>query len=431
MNNAFLVLALGIAISGLAGQTEAAVPSSPPLDVPPELSLRDALRLSLAANPRLQALGWEVRKAEGRTRQAGARPNPSVSFDFENIGGTSGSAGSEATLSVGQLLELGGKRSARLGAARSDQEVVSLDVQGERLALIGEVTARYIEALTSDRSLALSEEEVRAAEEAAATTGQRVKSGAAHPVERRRADVELANLRLERTILQSDALLARSRLSSLWGEPEPRFDRLTGSLGALPLLPGLDSLSLRAEASPVITRWRAEQEARRRRLDLERARRTPDLNAQAGVRRLSETDARTFVAGISLPVPLFDRNRGAIEEASAALAQVSSAEAQARLEIRQSLAERHAMLRRATVKLEALRDEVLPESQRAFEEMRLGFERGRFSYLDLLEARRTWLRARREELQTLLQAHLAVAELERLLGSALEPNSGGEGGLDR
>ena len=418
-----LVAAFAIASTQIVRAAE------PTVSVPAELTLREALRLALIASPRLQTLGWEIRKAEGRTRQAGARPNPELSFDLENVGGSSSS--SEATLSVGQLIELGGKRSARVGAARAEEQVVSLDIQTERLALVGEVTTRFIEALSAERSLTLAEDEIRAAEEAATTNAQRVQAGAAHPVERRRAEVELANVRLERAIIQSDAALARSRLSATWGEPEPRFERLVGLFDSLPPLPNIDSIQVRAAASPVLARWRAERESRQRKLDLERARRVPNLTPSAGIRTLNDGNDRTFVGGLSLPLPLFDRNRGAIDEASAALQQAPLAETQARLELRRSLAESHATLRRARAKLDAIRREVLPEAALAFEEMRTGYERGRFTYLDLLEARRTLLRARREELQTLLTAHLAVAELERLVGAPLETDSNREGRLDR
>ena len=429
MKKTVLVLAAGAAIFTCAEITRAAEPVSAPLNVPSELTLREALRLALTANPRLQTSGWELRKAEGRTRQAGARPNPELSFDLENFGGSS--SGSEATLSVGQLLELGGKRSARVGAARAEEQVVALDIQTERQVLVGEVTTRFIEALSAERSLALAEDEIRAAQEAATTNAQRVRAGAAHPVESRRAEVELASVRLERAILQSDADLARSRLSATWGEPAPRFERLVGLLDSLPPLPSIDSIQARAQASPVLARWRAEREARQRRLDLERARRVPDLTPSAGIRALSQGSEPTFVGGLSLPLPLFDRNRGAIDEASAALQQTPFAETQVRLELRRSLAESHATLRRAGAKLDAIRREVLPEAALAFEEMRAGYERGRFTYLDLLEARRTLLRARREELQTLLAAHLALAELERLVGAPLDTESNSEGRPDR
>lgn len=400
-------------------------------EVPADLTLADALRLALGANPGLKALGVELRKAQGRTRQAGVRPNPEASLEVENFGGTlPGFSSSEVTLSVGQILELGGKRGARIGAARADEQIISSEVGVGRLDLVAEVATRYLEALASDRMLVLAQEEVQAAEEASAAADRRVRAGASHPVERRRADVELANAKLDQTTIEVEAALSRTRLSLLWGDPEPRFERLLGSLDSLPLSPGFDSLALRAEAAPGLARWRAVREARERRLELEKARRIPNLTAQAGLRSFAESGDRALVGALSLPLPLFDRNRGAIEEAAATLEQAPNEEAQARLEIRRALAEGRAILVTAHDKLESLRRDVLPEAERAFEEMRLGFERGRFTYLDLLEARRTWIRARRDELQTLLVGHLAAAELERVLGGPLE-TSNREGGPER
>ncbi|MCC6650500.1 MAG: TolC family protein [Candidatus Eisenbacteria bacterium] len=424
----FVIAWAAIAALAWPSAMSAAELATPSPAVPAELTLRAAVQLSLSANPRLQSLGWEQRKADARTRQADARPNPQLSIGVESAAGAS--AGSEATLSVGQLLELGGKRDARVALARAEGRVALLDAEAERLLLIGDVVARFLEALGAERALVVSEEEIHAAEEASATNAHRVASGAAHPVEKRRADVELASLRLERTILKSEAANARARLSATWGEAEPRFATLAGSLDSLPALPNLDSLHARALGSPLVARWRQEREARQRRLDFERARRMPDVTPSLGVRRVEGGD-HSLLGGISLPIPLFDRNRGSIEEATAALRQAPLAEAQARLELRVALAERHAELRRERDKIDALRREVLPEAARAFEEIRSGYERGRFSYLDLLEARRTWLRARREELLTLLDAHLAVADLERLAGDSLDSLSRTEGRLER
>jgi outer membrane protein, heavy metal efflux system len=424
MKNMLFVLALGLAwlAPAASGQT-----TTTPVQVPTDLTLADAIRLALEANPGLRSLALERRKAEGRTRQAGARPNPELAFDLENFSGTmSGLTESEATLSVGQRLELGGKRGARVDVARADERVVAIDLAAGRQALIADVAARYLEALAAERSLALSDEEVRAAEEAAKTFAQRVAAGAAHPVEQRRADVELSNARLDRIEFEVEASLAETRLSLLWGEAEPRFDRVVGVLDSLPEAPDVDSLARRAETAPALARWSALHESGRRRLELERAQRVPDLTAEAGVRSLEDTDDRTFVGSVSLPLPVFDRNRGSIDEAAAALEQIPSDEARERLEIRRAVGEALATLRREHVRLQSLRRDVLPQSARAFEEMRVGFERGRFTYLDLLEARRTWIRARREELDTLLAGHQAVIQIERLIGGPLTaPREGG------
>ncbi len=420
------VLVLGMSLFAQTASGQAPAPSPPPPEMPRDLTLAGAVRLALEANPGLRSLGLEVRRAEGRTRQAGAWPNPALAFDLENAGGTlPGLSESEATLSVGQLLELGGKRGARVDAARADERVASIEVDAGRQALIAEVATRYLEALSADRALALSDEVVRAAEEASRTFSQRVAAGGSHPVEKRRADVELASAKLDRIELEVETHLARTRLSLLWGEGEPRFENLLGALDSLPNAPDADSLAHRAETSPALARWAALREARRMRLDLERARGTPDLTAEAGLRSLEGSDDRTFVGSLSMPLPIFDRNRGSIDEATAALEQTSSHEAIARLEIRRAVGEALATLRREHLRLESLRRDVLPEAAHAFEEMRLGFERGRFTYLDLLEARRTWIRARRQELATLLAGHLAVAEIERLIGGPLTASHGG------
>ena len=308
--------------------------------------------------------------------------------------------------------------------------MISIDVEAGRLDLMGETTSRFLQALAAERALELSDQEVRAAEEALSTTTLRVTAGASHPVERRRAEVELANVKLEQAVLRASTEGARSRLSSMWGEPEPRFQRLRGTLENPPAPPSLDSLTARVQSSPLLRRWTAERSARERRLNLEHARSRPDLDAQFGLRRFQETEGSALVAGISVPLPVFNRNRGSIDEAAAALAQVPHSESAARVELRLALAEGHVALRSAQSKLDALRRDVLPGAERALEEMQLGFERGRFTYLDFLEARRTWLRARHEELQTLLQANLSLAQIERLLGTPLNTSPNQEGGRE-
>lgn len=380
-----------------------------------DLTLRDALRLALGQNPTLRAVAWDLPRAEGRVRQSNARPNPGLALDLENVGGTkSVGTNAEATLSIGQLLELGGKRSARVGAARSDQSVTVLDIELRRLEVAAATVVRFFDLLALESAGNLADEEVRAAEEATATTAQRVRSGAAHTVEERRAEVELANARLERVLTAARISLARTRLGTMWGAPEANFNALVGELDPPPSIPDLDTLLKDLNSSPGVSRWKQEIEARRGRLAVERTKRIPDLGLAAGMRSLGEGNGHTLVGGVSVPLPLFDRNQGATQEASAAVSQAEDELAAAQLLLRSEVVEAYSAVVRSHRRLEALRQDVLPGASRAFEDMREGFERGRFSYLDLLEARRTWIRSRREDLQALLELRLAITELARL-----------------
>lgn len=406
---------LGAAVVAHAAPGPPSVP-----EVPADLTLHDALRLALAHSPELRAVAWEKAKADGRVTQAGLRPNPELSFDVENLGGDrSGISEAEATLSLEQTFELGGKRSARRGVAEADRSVVAFDLETRRIEVASDAATTFLRLLALQSAGDLATEEIAAAEEAAATTAQRVRSGAAHPAEERRAEVELANARLERILIEERIAVNRARLASLWGSPAATFARPVGALEPPPVVPDLDTLLARLEAAPAVARWKSVAETRRQTVALERAQRIPPLGVGGGVRSLGETDETTFVFGVSMPLPLFDRNQGATAGARAALEQARDEEAGALLGARRGVHEAHGAAVRSRRKLDALRDDVLPGATRAYADMREGFERGRFTYLDLLEARRTRIRARREDLEALLELHLARTELARVTAGSI------------
>ena len=161
------------------------------------------------------------------------------------------------------------------------------------------------------------------------------------------------------------------------------------------------------------------------RLARARAERAPDLGLQAGYRARLESNDHTFVAGLNLPLPLFNRNQGAMEEAGVLQSKSSEQLAAATLARRLEIIEAYSVLTQERTQIEALRHEVIPGARRAYTELRLGYERGRFGYLDLLEARRTWTEAEREELQSRLEFHIILAQLEWLAGGSISTNPGG------
>lgn len=396
---------------------------------PTTLTLRETLRLTLAHNPELSALAWETPQAAGRLHQAGVRPNPTLSADLENFGGSQpGSSGAETTVRLGYLVELGGKRSARVGVARAEQAVMALDIESRRLEIASTAAARFLRLLALESAKQLVGESVRGAEEAKATTSLRVRSGAAHPVEERRAEVELANARLERVLLESQGSLAWTTLAGMWGVPEAPYPQLVGALEPPPTVPELGTFLAALESVPAVSRWEDELERRRRRLALERAQGTPDLEIGAGVRSLSSPAEKSFVGSVSVPLPIFDRNRGATAAAMAAVSQAEAERASARVRARSGVVEAHGAVVRSRRKLDALRQDVIPGASRALADMRTGFERGRFTYIDLLEARRTLIRARREDIDALLELQLALAELRQLTSGSVAAFTDGIGG---
>ncbi len=411
------------AASAPATGVAAPAPAGPgPADT---LSLAGAVALALLNNPELQAYSWDIRAAEARSLQAGARPNPELSLDVEGIsGGLPGLAESEMTLSLGHLLERGGKRAARRAAADADVVVRSGDYEIARLSVMARVTRAFLDVSASSMARELQEADVEIAGEIRASIGRMVAGGAAHRAEQIRADLDYETTRLDLRDLERSESVARVRLSSLWGDVRPRFTAVAGIVDQLQDVPPRDELLARLESGPVMGRMSALIDAAEKERALARAEGAVNLSVSAGYRRLNGDDTGTFVAGLSLPLLFFDRNRGSVAAAAADIERARSERDNLKIERALAFSEALAAAERDRDRWITLRDAVIPAAERAFAEIHAGFERGRFTYVDLLEARRALTRARRDLLATKLDYHRVVADLELLLGAPLIHNTG-------
>jgi cobalt-zinc-cadmium efflux system outer membrane protein len=119
-------------------------PAQPPVgELKGALSLEEVLRAALLRNPALSSTAFEVRAAEARTLQASLLPNPELELELEDFGGTGevrGVRASESTLQLSQLVELGGKRAKRVGAAGLERGLATWDYEAKRLEVLTEAT---------------------------------------------------------------------------------------------------------------------------------------------------------------------------------------------------------------------------------------------------------------------------------------------------
>jgi cobalt-zinc-cadmium efflux system outer membrane protein len=376
------------------------------------LSLADAVRLALGRAPALQSRMLDVERMQARAQHAGVRPNPALTWAIDDAGRSpEGGASREATWTLAQELDVTGRQRSSRVAARAEVAVAKADLELERLERATEVAVRYMEAVAAQRELELAREESRAADELSANTAQRVLAGAAHPVERRRTSLEAANARLEVERNESALRLAFVALAAEWGGDPSDALRLTTPLDVPPNPTSLDTLWARAEAAPPLARWQVERSARQRVLERERAHVWPPFTAEAGVRMFSPGRERGWVGALSIPLPLTDRNRAGVEDATIALRQLAAAEAAARIKARRQIAEQHLVMEQAMSRWRSTVHERLPEAERSLAELRTGFERGRFTYVDLLEARRAWTAIRHEQLRELRTAWTAYLRL--------------------
>ncbi|MGQ0594805.1 MAG: TolC family protein [Gammaproteobacteria bacterium] len=387
-----------------------------------DLTLREALSLALLQNPELKAFAFEVRAREAAVLQAGLLPNPHLGVVAENFGNnTLDEFDSTAiTLQLSQLIELGGKRAARTEATQLARDLAGWDYERERIKVLTETQRAYVEVLSAQGRTALSKQVVALAEEVAAAVAKRVTAGKVSPVEETKAGVATASVRIELTRAERELQAARKRLAATWGSTAPRFERALGVLEAVPSIPTLEQLMERLRQNPELARWATELAERQAVIALEQTRAIPDLTASFGVRRFEEPGDDALVVGISLPLPVFNRNQGAILEAQRRLTKAEEERRAAEVRVATALSSAYQTLAGAHAEIAALKAQVLPGAQSAFEGASKGYRLGKFGLLDVLDAQRTLFGAKAQYLRALTDYHQSIAQVEGLIGERID-----------
>ena len=387
-----------------------------------ELTLAEAIAAALARNPELRVGEFELRASAGRIQQSRLRPNPELAFELENFAGsgvTSGSDVLETTLTLSQVVELGAKRDARQQVASHGREVLIVQRRIRQLDVLTEVTRRYLEVVLAQERLALSQTALDLADQTHAVMLRRVKAARSPRAEQIRTAITRtrSRLALERSRQVLDA--SRVQLAATWGADQARFTTAVADLYALPAMDAVDTLASRLLHVPDFRYYVAEQRLRESELELARAQARPNLKLAAGIRRLEATDDTALVAGLSLPVPLLDRRQGRRAESRSRIAKVRAERSAALVKARSTLSSLHGELRVVRAEVKVLRGELLPQTQDALDQIRSGFERGRFSYLELASAQQDVLDTERAAISAAGTAHRLHTEIERLTGGPL------------
>nr|WP_315845488.1 TolC family protein [uncultured Achromobacter sp.] len=245
---------------------------------------------------------------------------------------------------------------------------------------------------------------------------RRVAAGKAPPLESSKAQVELANARIEARAADAALEAARRKLGLLWGNAQPDFDRVDGKLDALPQRGSLDDLSAALSDAPLMQGGRLAVDLGRAQLEVEKSKRYPDITLSAGVARDNEAGRNKAQVGVSIPLPLFDRNQGNVYAATmqAYKAQDTYRELAARLT--GDLLQAVSQFDLAVGAAREYRGAVLPGAAQAYDAARKGFEAGKFGFLEVLDAQRTLSQGNIAYLTALASAYQASAEIDRILG---------------
>ena len=386
------------------------------------LTLSEALSRAMAQNPGLQVFDFRLQGLEGRRVTAGQNPALEADLEVENFLGSDnlrGVDGAEYTLSLSSVLELGGKRQARVSVVDSQYGRVEAERRAETLDLLGQATQRFVATLALQEKLQLAAEAVALAEATHEIVTRRADRGAAPQAEVLRARAALTQSRIEQSHLRAAYESRKMALASLWGDTSPDFQMLEGDLFQFGSSDNFDALYQRVSDSPAIQIYASEQRIREAEIQLARSQSESDIRWQVGVRRFEVTDDTGLTAGLSVPLFSGRRNRGEVQAARAARDEVQYRQEEALLQLHALLFEAYHTRQQNIDAVEQLRSTVLPDLTKALDLTRQAYERGRYSYVEWTAAQRELLSAREALVEAAATALLNQALIEQLTAQSM------------
>jgi cobalt-zinc-cadmium efflux system outer membrane protein len=386
------------------------------------LMLTRALQRALGANPRLTAAERDIGIAASRRIQAGALPNPEVYVELDKAFGTGEHRGvrrAETTLQLGQLIELGGKREARVAAGTAELEAARWQRAAVRLEILSDTAVAFFSVLGAQRRIQIYDTYLASLDRLTPLLQRRVDAGASPPAEIARAQLAADLVHAERERVRTALAIARRELATLMGVSAPDFPLVLGDLGWIGKPPPFQTVLRSIDGNPQLVRWTSIRAQRDAELLSARLKPIPDLRAGVAWRHFNETKDDAVLLGLSIPIPVWDQNAGGILAAQESRAKVEAELAAARTALILTLGRAYEILAGSAREIEMLRASALPNARRAVEGMESGYSQGRFTLLELLDVQNAATQASLRELEALINFHTAVATIEGLTGMPL------------
>lgn len=399
------------------------------------MTANEAVAYALAHNSELEAARSEAEAARALVKQAGFKANPRLDVTgSRQINGKDNSV-----MVVGMLpLELGGRRAARIALAERELEVRELAVADRERNLAADVRAKFGEALTAVLKLGLDEELVSTSQRGYRLVAARVTEGRSAPLEQNMVLVEVNRLRSIRETSEGNAQVAMLELRNLLGMKPEEPLRLRGDFDdLLNMLPPLAEATERALAQrPDLQVARAAEKLADARIEQARATGRLDASLTAGYQRMNSsfhvngiTDAgqlrpvqdvfHFLTFGVSLDLPVRNKNRGAVEAAAAEKEAVARRREFAELTVRREVAAAYARHTSAARAAEIFRVGVRDQANKNLEVVRQTYELGSKTLLDYIGEQRRFIELENNYIDALLDTYKARVEVERVVASPI------------
>jgi cobalt-zinc-cadmium efflux system outer membrane protein len=381
------------------------------------IDLETLLSISEINNPEVKVARNELGTAAGRAWQAKLYPNPSLELEAEDIPTNNGGlSSSQKKVSIVQPINSRRHRLAAL-AAGLEREAHYFALQNKLREVEGKVRCNYVEIIYLKEAVALYKELLNMSQKILEISKTRFDAQAIPESEMIKAQIDVYELRLKKRRLTRLMEASSEKMKSLLGGVKIPVGKIQGNL--LKNFPDLelDKLSIYVRKNhPSILASKKDIAASKKRVDQAIAKKIPDVEIRLSYGHNSATDEDTLEAGVSLPLPLFNRNQGRILEARHMAAKSKNKAELLLNNLLSKLATEHASYMTARDEMKILSDKIVPSAEKAFSQAKKRYQAGKTSLLDLMDAQRTLSKGRLSLLESSRDMNMAWANLYKIAG---------------
>jgi len=434
-----LVLVPAAALAQTTTPPDSSKPQNQPavslyLDQTSGMTADEAVGYALAHNGELEAARKEIDSARAMVKQARLRANPKLDID----GTRQIPPGKDNSVMASAMLplELGGRRAARIAVAERELEVREKEVANRERLLAGEVRMKYGEALARALKLSFTDQSIEANQQSFNLVAARVVEGATPPLEQNMLLVELNRLKSMRESAEGAVEVALLELRNLIGMPPEQPLRLRGDFDHL-----VDQLPSIAEATERALRerhdlqvFRATENLAAARIGQARAEGRLDASVTGGYERMNSSfpvfglnehgqlqpvqDVFHFLKfGVTLDLPVRNKNQGAIEAAVAESEAAKSRREFAELTIRREVASAYAQYERNTRAMEIFRVGAVEQAKNNLDVIRQTYELGSKTLIDYLGEQRRYIDLENDFIDAQLAVYNSRVDIARATAS--------------
>ncbi|MFL0802720.1 MAG: TolC family protein [Agarilytica sp.] len=386
------------------------------------LTLKGAIANTLERNPQLYQYSFAKEVLISQKQIHSLRPVMEFELEVENFAGsgdTKGVDSAETTLLLSSVIEMGGKRKARMSLVDARINRNHWEQQAATLDVLSQLTQVFIEGLSTQANIDLANNSLDLSRSLFKAVQTRAKQGATPEAEVMRAQAAVIRAELQLAALTSKLQRQKILLAHFWGETSPEFSHLNGNLFEYGKSESFDQLYARIKTSPSVQVFASDARIKDAEITLARTNSRSDITWRAGVRRFEETGDSALTAGLSIPLFASKRNRGEVKAALAERNAIEYAKQDSLLRLHAKLFEAWSLRNQNMDAVMKMEDTAIPALEKAFQLTKKAYENGRYRYQDLVAAQEELLTTKQALIDAATNVQISQVLIEQLIGTSI------------